>query len=233
MPAQPPPDAPAPPPSEAALRSHRWWRWIWVVGVSSVIGLLVGLGAPLVIRSPRNASLTEAVSNAKQIGLALFEFEGEYGKYPDDTTIAAVQSRTGSRLPLGTKTSNDFFRQLIASNLASEPMFYAKVEGCTRGNGLGAKADLAKNECGFSYIAGLTSTGNSSRPLAVTPLIPGTTRFDPKPFNGRAMILRMDNSVTMMTIHKNGHVMAHGVNLLDPANPIWGNEKFTIVWPDH
>ena len=91
---------------------------------------------------------------------------------------------------------------------------------------------MKKGECGFSYIAGLSSKGNPSRPLVVTPLIPGTTRFDPTRFHGKAIILRMDNSVSSIPINGAGHVMSNGMNLLDPANPIWGGEKFTIAWPE-
>jgi hypothetical protein len=232
---QPPPNAPAPPPSKEALRSQRWWRWIWVVGLLSIVGLiLLGLSAPLVLRSRKKTDQTEAVNNARQIGMALYEFEAEYGKFPDATTIAEVRKKTGSLLPLQMKTSNDFFRQLIAAGIVqSEVIFYAKISGCKKPSMWSVPSeDLAKSECGFSYLAGQSSSGNPSRPLVVTPLIPGTDRFDPKRFNGKAIILRMDNSVTSLPIQRDGHVMYNGMNLLDPANPVWGGEKFTIAWPD-
>jgi hypothetical protein len=206
---------------------------LWV-GLFSIGGLLVYLCFPTVIRSYKDPAPIEAVNNARQIGLALFEFDTEYGKFPDATTIAAVKRKTGSPLPLGTKSSNDFFRQLIAAEiLRIESVFYAKINGCKKpDNRIGAGKALAKGECGFSYIAGLSSKGNPSRPLVVTPLIPGTTRFDPTRFHGKAIIFRMDNSATSMPINGAGHVMSNGMNLLDPANPVWGGEKFTIAWPE-
>lgn len=206
-----------------------------MVGLFSIVGLLVFSSRPVVIRSHRKSDQTEAVNNVRQIGLALFEFDTEYGKYPDATTISAVRRKAGSLLPLGKKSSNDFFRQLIAADIVrSESMFYSKINGCRKpDNRIEAGKALAKSECGFSYLAGLSSKGNPSRPLIVTPLIPGTIRFDPTRFQGKAIILRMDNSVTSMPINGAGHVMSNGMNLLDPANPVWGGgDKFTIAWPD-
>jgi hypothetical protein len=232
---QPPPNAPAPPPSDAALLSRRKWRWIWVTGVLPIIALLFWMTRPVVIRSHRNPDQAEAVSNARQIGLALFEFDAEYGKYPDEATLARVREKTGTDLKLSTKSSNDFFRQLLACGFTqSERMFYAKIPGARKPDDvIAGKEALKKGEVGFSYLSGLSSEGNPSRPLVVTPLIPGTDRFDPKPFDGKAIILRMDNSVTSMNIiNKDGHVMLDGRNLLDPSHPIWDGHPPRIVWPE-
>jgi hypothetical protein len=205
-----------------------------MVGLSSIVGLFALLCFPRVIRSHRDPSQTEAVNKARQIGMALFEFEAEYGRLPDATTIAEVRRRKGSSLPLRTTTSNDFFRQLISADIVqNERIFYAKIKGCKKLGMWGVPSeDVAKGECGFSYLAGLSSKGNPSRPVVVTPLVPGTDHFDSKPFNGKAIILRLDNSVTSMPINRDGRVMSNGVNLLDPTNPVWGGEKFTIAWPD-
>jgi hypothetical protein len=232
---QPPPNAPAPPPSEAALLSQRKWNRLLTVGlVSFGIVVLLGLTLPLTVRSRKKSNQVEAVNNARQIGLALFEFEAEYGKFPDATTIAAVRRKTDTSLSLGAKTSNDYFRQLIAAEiLQNEIVFYAKINDCKKpDNRIGAGKALAKGECGFSYLVGLSADGNPSRSLLVTPLIPGTDRFDPTKFHGKAIVLRMDNSVTSMPINSDGYVMLNGINLLDPANPIWGGEKPVIAWPE-
>lgn len=238
---QPPPNAPAPPPSEAAILSQKKWKWLWVVGVVSIIVIVLAvLTAPLTTGCRKKPDQTEAVSNARQIGLALFEFESKYGKFPDVSTIADVRKDAAtdlnlSKMSLGTKSSNDYFRQLLASGFApSESMFFAKILGAKKpdNNIKGAEA-LKKGECGFAYLAGLSAAGNPSRPLIVTPLIPGTDRFDPKRFDGKAVILKMDNSVTSMNINSSGHVMLNGKNLLDPTNPVWGKgDEFVIVCPE-
>jgi len=67
--------------------------------------------------------LTEAISNLRQISINLFSFEEEYGRFPDATTIPAVQAATGTTLALGTSSSNDLFRQLLATVGKSEKMF--------------------------------------------------------------------------------------------------------------
>jgi hypothetical protein len=231
---QPPPDAAPPPPSETVLRSRRQWWWIWVTGAISMLLVSIWLTRPIVIRSHKNRDFTEAVSNARQIGLALFEFETEYGRYPDVTTLRAVQDKTGTRLPLGTKTSNDYFRQLIATGTTtSEPIFYAKIRGSRKPDGRMDPAQaLSKGEVGFAYLAGLSSDGPPSRPLIVSPLVPGTDRFDPKPFDGMAVILRVDCSVTRHPIQKDGRVLVNGRNILDLKDPIWGGKPPLIAWPE-
>ena len=84
----------------------------------------------------------------------------------------------------------------------------------------------------LAYLSGLALEGNPSRPLVVAPLVPGTARFDPRPFKGKAIILRMDNSVSSLKIDKDGRVLIAGENILDPKNPIWDGHPPVIVWPD-
>ena len=232
---QPPPNAPAPPPSEAALRSRRQWRWILMVGLVSIAALMV-LTAPMFIRGHHHrADQTEAVSNARQIGLALFEFQNEYGAYPNTETVVAVQKATETTLALGTKTSNDFFRQLIGGNFtSSERIFYAsKIPGVRKpdDNITGTEA-LKKGECGFAYLLGARVTDNPKRPLVAAPMIPGTDRFDPKAYEGKAVVLRMDNSGTSFNIDKDGHIRIEGKLFMDPTNPIWDGHPPLIVWPE-
>ncbi len=49
-----------------------------------VIAALAGLTAPLVVSHKRKSDMSECMSNMKQIGLALMEFEAENGTFPDD-----------------------------------------------------------------------------------------------------------------------------------------------------
>lgn len=213
------------------------WPLLWVksgVFLMGLVVLVICLSRPIIIRSHRDSSQTEAVNNARQIGLALFEFETEYGKFPDETTIEKVRKKTKTTTVLGTRSSNDFFRQLLAAGRTrGEQLFYAKIPGARRpdGDAAGSRA-LEKGEVGFSYLAGLDSAGNPSRPVLLTPLIPGTDRFDPLPFDGKAIVLKLDNSVQAMTIDEDGCVVVFGKNLLDTTNPIWGNQRWKLVWPE-
>ena len=198
------------------------------------IAVLAGLTAPLVIRQKKKADQTEAVSNARQIGIALFEFESEYSSYPNDATAAAVADATTTPKISG-NSSNARFRQLIRSGMTqSETMFYAHIPGTHRPDDLidGDHA-LERGECGFAYVENLITTDKVVRPLAMTPMIPGTTRFDPQPFSGKAVILWTDNSVRSLPIDKkSGQVMLDGRNLLDPSHPIWGGKPPLIALPE-
>ena len=182
----------------------------------------------------KKATQTEAVTNARQIGLALFEFEREYGSMPETGTIEKVRQKTGTDLKLGTKSSNDFFRQLLAANITgSELIFYAKVHGTSKPDNVFAGAmALEKGECGFTYLTGVFDGCDPARPVIVAPMIPGTDRFDPKPFEGKAVVLRADNSVTSLTIDKHGHAIFERKNLMDPAHPVWQGKPPVIAWPE-
>ena len=206
----------------------------------AIVVVAIYLMQPPYRGSRKNANQSQAVSNARQIGLALFEFESKYGKFPDVSTIADVRKDAAtdpnlSKMSLGTKSSNDYFRQLLACGFApSESMFYANILGAKKpDNDIKGAEALKKGECGFAFLAGLSAAGNPSRPLIVTPLILGTDRFDPKRFDGKAIIMRMDNSVSSININSSGYVMSNGKNLLDPTNQVWGKgDKFVIAWPD-
>jgi len=209
------------------------WRTVWGTGVFSIMILLALSIARLELGSPKISDEAEATWNARKIGVSMYEFARKYGTFPDDSTIGAVKAKTGTVLSLGDKTSNDYFRQLIATgDSRDEKMFYAKRDGSKRpDNDFKGKRALEKGEVGFAYIVGLPIHGNPSRPMAMAPIIPGTDRFDPKIFDGMAVILRLDLSVTTALIDKNGHAVSNG-NLLDPKHPIWGGEKWKLVWPE-
>jgi hypothetical protein len=236
---QPPPDAPPPPPSPAAILSRRKWRALWITGTFSMLAL-IGMWLFTEIREQRMlADQSEAVGNLGRIRFALDQFDYDYGRFPDDGTAPKVLKNTGSKLTLGNRSSNDYFRQLIAAEiLEGEGGFYAKIPGCRHPDRvLSATHALEKGEVGFSYIVGLSSASHPNRPLVVTPLIPGTDRFDPKPFDGYALILTVAGTGstrgTLYPINSRGEVIdASGKHILDPANPIWGGVKPVIKWPE-
>jgi hypothetical protein len=91
---------------------------------------------------------------------------------------------------------------------------------------------LKKSEVGFSYISGLSSKDDPLTPLALTPLIPGTTKFDRKAFEGKAIILHVDNSVRTYDIRKDGHVYDKGINLLSAKHPVWKGKAPDILYPE-
>jgi hypothetical protein len=227
---QPPPDAAAPPPSEAALRSRRQWLWILIAGLLVVLCVFC-LRAFNGIRG--HDSWERPFKSAQRLGLTLFEFENEFGKPPDATTVAAVRE-PGTSIPLGTKTSNDFFRQLIAAGFEQNERLFSTPSrgGREADNRVDGTHALEKGECGFSYLIGPRFNFGTPQPIVVTPLITGTDRFDPTLFDGWAIILWTDNSVKKLPIDKHGHVMHLGKHLLDPSNPVWAGRPPVIAWPE-
>ncbi len=230
LPPQPPADAPAPPPGPEAIRSRKFMNGILWVGGVSILCLLM---APVIFRKRGPHPRTEIINNAKQVGLALFEFDSEYGRFPDSSTIPAVRAATSTTMALGSSSSNDFFRQLIATGLKSEKVFWAETANSPRKGDdvLGAKA-LEKGECGFTYIAGLTSSGDPYAPVLMAPVIPGTWKFDPMPYKGKAVVLCLDSSARFLPIDKNGDVIVNGMNLFDPRQSYWEGKAPDIKWPE-
>jgi hypothetical protein len=220
------------PEPEQARKSFGWLFWFFVI---VVILSFVGLTQPRVIRSAKKSELTEATINLRQIGLALFEFDTEYNSFPNDSTAALVAKKHPKHgHDLSGKSSNALFRQLIATGMAqSEQMFYAKNPGVRRPNDkISPGRALEKGEVGFAYIAGLSTAGNPARILAFAPVIPGTTKFDPKPFQGMAVFLRIDNSVISMKIHQDGRVYSEGFDILSPEHPLWNGHALDIRYPE-
>lgn len=169
-----------------------------------------------------------AISHLRQIGLAMFEFETEYGSFPSEDTAALVKEATGTKLKLGAATANDCFLQLIAAGILDTDRIFSVTPR--------PKADEPKQpdlleKCTFSYLAGMTAAGNPSRPLVVGPLVNGETTFDPQVLGGRAVVLCVDNSVRAFPIEEDGRVLINGLDIFDPAQPFWGGEVPPILWP--
>lgn len=241
---QPPPDAPAPPMSQAALRSRTWRRWIWGVGILSVIlgGGFCFLFIEAELRSWKHRkyrNLAQAHSNVRQIGFALMEFEDEYGEYPGTATILKVPNDPFDPIPLGSKTSNDFFRQLLASKIApAESMFHAWNPSITRkpDNRYTGKLALEKGECAFAYVAGLSSPVSPNTPMVLFPLVPGKKLFDYRlcedSYATKAVICFTDLHVERLPVDKSGHVYLNGKDLFDPSQPFWGGKAPDVKWPE-
>jgi prepilin-type N-terminal cleavage/methylation domain-containing protein len=228
---------------------RRGFTLVELLVVIVIIAALAGLTAPMVIRQRKKADQTEAVSNARQIGLAMFEFENEYGSFPEAGLGATINGNTGTTLaPTTITTANDAFRQLLAAGIAQgETMFFCKTAYST------AKPDnifnsdttaLKKGEVGYGYIMnGITAfstAGNPGRALLATPLKYAGTftagEFDKEIYDSKAVVLKIDNSVTSLAINNlNKAVLGGGKTLLDgnSADTIWGaGVTPVIVDPD-
>lgn len=218
---------------------RRGFTLVELLVVIVIIAALAGLTAPMVIRQRKKADQTEAVNNARQVGIALFEFETEYGTFPDDATATAVAAATETQAATGT-TANDRFRQLIRAGIAqSEPMFYAKTGFTKKPDGITTNDKaLEAGEVGFGIIMngtnGMSAAGNPSRPILAAPFkvaMDGT--FDSDFYDGKAVILKLDNSVTSLPIVKtSGNVLINGKTMLQTGeDTVWGSDTtLTPKW---
>jgi hypothetical protein len=222
-------------PEKTKTKTKSFGLQFWLI-LALCIFVIGGLTFPRTTRGRKKpGDQTEAIFNARQIGLALSEFEAEYGSFPNDETAALVKKKHPSATGLSGKSSNALFRQLFAAGITqSEQMFYAKVSGTKKPDGVITPGNiLEKGEVGFGYIAGLSTEGNPARPVAFAPIIPGTRKFDPKPFDGKAVVLRVDNSVSNFQILPNGHVnTSPGQDIFSPGNPIWDGKAPDIRYPE-
>jgi hypothetical protein len=191
----------------------------------------------MILRQRKAADRTQAINNAKQVGLALLEFDQEYGSFPDDATAENVQESTGTELPItGPSSANDYFRQLIAFGIQSEDIFYCKAAYSRKPDrSMEGQDALEGGEVGFGYImldatTAQNTSGNPGRAVLAAPLQSSLVEdftFDGDPFGGKAVLLRLDNSVEAPIIREVDKKISVGNgNTLEQAgsDTVWEEE---------
>ena len=228
---QPPPDAPAPPPGEEALRSRWKMRWVMIVGIACVIFLPLRIG---VIRNGAK-SAKETEHNIRQLGMALREFDTYYGKFPDSSTYQLAWESTASTLDFGAGSSNDIFKQLFIAEIAlSERMFYANVKSARRPDNIFNRnaTALEHGECAFAYIYGLSSKDAADTPLIFGPVSPVTHDFDLSANHGKVLVITVDNSMKTYALNSAGKIiLPNGLDFFEPSQPFWHGKTPDVKWP--
>ncbi|MEO7932519.1 MAG: type II secretion system protein [Chthoniobacterales bacterium] len=138
--------------------------------VITIIGILAGIALPVFQKVQVNAEQTKVLSNAKQIGLGLKLYAGDFdGTFPKFSTYTATSGAfdTGEIID-----SNAAFKQLIPQYVPSEKIFAVKKSAWSPnspdeniGTTPGDAARLAKGENSMAYVTNLTDTSNGSFPL--------------------------------------------------------------------
>ena len=195
--------------------------------VIAIIAALAAMATPVIMKQNKKASMTEATSNAKQVFYLMIEFDQDYGEFPgDETAIDDLAGYTGSN-------SNDYLAQLIEGGLTkSEEIFYAKGGASNNkkpDNVITTKNDqLARGECGFAYIKNQSTSDNSGRPILMAPIKSGQ-EFKPDPYDGKAVVLRIDGAVKQLLLEKDSNKakIGGGRTLFDTGNEtVWGSDGF-------
>ena len=219
---------------EGEKRKGLNWGMI-AVGVVVGVTALAGFSPCVFSGSARQQAArdrTEAISNAKQVGLALLEFEQEFGSFPSEETAEMVKKATGTELDLSGTSSNALFRQLIAFGIQAEDIFYCKhPEGIRKPDrDISPGKALEAGEVGFSYIYGQSTKGavaNSERIVLAAPMKIGTDEFWEEPFGMKAVLLKLDNSVSAPLIRESDGKasVGDGKTLFDTGEgTVWGND---------
>jgi prepilin-type N-terminal cleavage/methylation domain-containing protein len=210
--------------------------------VIAIIATLAGVGVPVIMRGRIQGFLSEATQNSKQVGMALFNFEREYGAYPENDTAEKVkESNPDSGMELGNTYSNDYFRQLLAAGtIDSENSFFAKTTYTGKpDNSMKGKEALKAGECGFAYIMATESVAISSSAKSRTPLVAaavynGATdgSFDLDVYDRKAVVFRLDSSASVESIRPSDKkvLVGGGKTLLQTGDDtVWGIDMKPVI----
>jgi prepilin-type N-terminal cleavage/methylation domain-containing protein len=207
--------------------------------VITIIVTLAGIATPQIAKHLRTKDRIVALSNARQLGFGLRDFEEEYGSLPDRETARAVVERTESKLSLTGDTANDYLRQLLAAGIVkSEEPFWAPTATSKRrpDNVFEGTDALRPGEVGFAYIlngTGAMPTDNPNHYVAVTPVTNAAKgEFDSHTYLDKAVALSVDGSVTLLDIRpETGKVhVAKGRTLLETGSGTrWGNDVHPVL----
>jgi len=148
------------------------------------------------------------------------------------------ENNPDSDVTADTTSSNGYFLQLfVAGIVESEEIFFAKAQRTKKPDGVITGSEcLNTSEVGFGYIVQTDDSslplGSKPRPLVVTPLTTAGDKFDPEPFDGKAVVFRMDNAVTSLNINDSGDAISGGTSILATGpDSVWGSEITPKIVP--
>jgi prepilin-type N-terminal cleavage/methylation domain-containing protein len=148
--------------------------------VISIIAILAGIALPVFSSVKVKGQQTKALSNAKQIGLALRLYSGDNnGLYPSYTLDAATQQPTTTLV----SSSNDAFCQVFPTYLQSEQIFWlAGSAWCSAAQPddvidnptvVPSQQTLKTGENEWAYVLGLNDSSNPAVPLIADGFVSG------------------------------------------------------------
>jgi type II secretory pathway pseudopilin PulG len=201
--------------------------------VIAIIVALAALATPQIFKALKRAAMAEAISNVKQVKLALDSFAMDFdGQYPNADTSKRL---TGSEEEI--TDSNTAFRQLFWSgDTQSEKIFWVKGSSVatntpddkiTDGSGEIVENEiLREGNVHWAYIKDQSNVSNPARPLVLDSYKAGEPLFDSNLWDNKAIVLRIDSSAKAERLGVTGAAKdlvldAAGDNILSEASAAW------------
>lgn len=209
--------------------------------VIAIIVTLAGVATPVLLAQKKRGDHAKAIQNAKQVGYALFNFENDFGRYPDDNTVDDLDQDAVTKQG---SDANAYFSQLIAGGYVDqEAPFYCKTDFTVEPDNDKTSGNILEaGEVGFSYVmrssgTALNSSVNSAVPLIVAPSsFEADDTYNRNVYNKRSVVLRVDMSVTDPGINEEGVISVKGKNLFATGSgTVWDDSNITsptVVHPD-
>ncbi|MBL50208.1 MAG: hypothetical protein CMP28_14845 [Roseibacillus sp.] len=202
--------------------------------VIAIIVALAALATPQIFKALKRAALAEAVSNARQVKLALDTFATDFdGQFPNDDTGEGVVSGG-----TGTTYSNDYFRQLFLSGATeSESIFWVKNSAVAskgapddkikESGKMQAELILEQGDVHWAYINDQTNLSTGSRPLILDGYPKNEAEFDPDTWDNKVIVVRIDGAAKPMRMRVTDNKVLDGSNkdILSSSADAWDGES--------
>lgn len=126
--------------------------WLTIAGLFAVI--FVMSSSLLRVGGGHDRSFEGSVNHARQVGLALLEFQFEYGSFPTYKTAKRVREmRPDFSFREPSQYSDDYFNQMIAVGLVrNKELLYAKGVASKRPEHPLLPSPIEAGTCGFAYL---------------------------------------------------------------------------------
>jgi prepilin-type N-terminal cleavage/methylation domain-containing protein len=155
-------------------RSSAAFTLIELLVVITIIAILASIALPAFTSVQQKGKQTKALSNGKQIALALRLFAGDHdGTYP--SYLVDLNGNNTTSPPTNVASSNDAFAQLFPTYLKSEAIFYVGGSAWCNANAPDERTDatvaspstntLATGENEWAFVLALNDTFNPSVPM--------------------------------------------------------------------
>lgn len=195
-------------------------RVVWILGAMILIAFAVAV-RPVIIKQKKAVAQVKALSGLRQIGGSLFEFDSEYGGFPDDATALKLPEKARAGFQLTGEHSNDYFRQLIVVGLKSEKPFWCKTSFSPDkpDDDFSPSRALQAGEVGYTYIMAAPGVAQKNSDDPGRPVVVAASKFggapwtfDSEVYGGKAVVLKLDNSVATLNIHEESGYIWTGVS---------------------